>query len=340
MFVFSRASFKEILLSVPEILDNPTHPPKTMKRFWYPILAFCRDYKIYIISFILFAVIGVVKKDSRRWCFPLLSAISLLTAVYFAVFITNGIGYSAIMIPLTPLGLVAFIYTENKDYKVLSGWIIGIVYALCMHMASNNAMYVIANACTVSSCLSMFLIDDYLKENSKNTYRITILFTIIILQFFSETYVMLNHVYWEDGPDVLVSEIKEGPLRGVVTTSEKKEFYEQNYQNLSYLKREFEIEGRNILMFKSFPSGYLILDEMRMGAYSAWLGKDVGDLNDEKIQLYYEYHQDKIPTYIYVDPLSAQVWDKELWHTFAKREQYDFKYFDNGAWLFIKESYE
>lgn len=339
-FVFSRASLEDILKNLDLILTSPAHEPKTIATFIEPVNIFINDFKVYTFLITISFMIGILKKNLRKYCFYLTAIISMILCVYLAVNMTNLHGYASIMIPLTPLGLIAFCYSKKNDWRLFKIWLVGIVYACCANLASNNGIYAIANACTVSSMISLMIIFKYLEANTLKGEKIFVFGTIVILQLFSQIYIYGNHVFWEEGPKALVSEIDQGPLKGVCTTEEKKEEYNRNYENLKYIKDNYARTEENILLFKEFPSGYLIVDNMRMGAYSAWLSDVAKDLNDERIQTYYEYHPQKTPQIIYIDEESAMVWEFEEWIDYSEKNGYELECFANGAYFLWRNEYD
>lgn len=332
-FVFSRASLGDILENMNMILASPAHEPKTIATFIEPVNTFIKDYKVYVLLIMIAFGYGMLKKNLSVYCFYFSAIISMILCVYLALSMTNLHGYASIMIPLTPLGFIAFCYSKKKEWKIFRLWLIGIVYVCCANLASNNGIYAIANACTVSSLLSLMIIYKYLSENNFKKESIFVFGVIVILQLFSQVYIYGNHVFWEDGPEFLVSEIEHGPLKGICTTKEKKEEYERNYKNLKYIKENYATTEENILLFKEFPSGYLIVDNMRMGAYSAWLSDVAKNLNDERLQAYYEYHPQKVPQIIYIDEESAEVWELEEWIDYSEKNGYELESFSNGAYF-------
>lgn len=335
-FVLSRASMREILENLSMVLTSPAHAGKGYRKLFIPFIAFGQENKWYLASLGTLFILGMWKKNFRNACFCLSSVVTAALVLKFALTQTNGQGYATMMIPLTPLGLIAFCYTEEKDGKLFFWWITGVIYAFFMNMASNNGIYVIANGCTVSSLASFFVIRLFLREQYEIKAARVLFSTLVLLQLFSQVYVCVNHVFWEDGPTALVSEIESGPLKGIVTTEEKANTYRSTYQDLCYIKENYNLKDKYGLLFKKNPWGYLVLDQMRMGAYSAWMSDIAETPDDGRIQIYYTYHPEKTPQMIYVDASSAMVWERKQWKSYSKKNYYDLIEFTGGSYLMTR----
>lgn len=334
IFLASRVSISEIIENIPYIFHDPAHKSKTIEDFLSPIVEFLVWFKWFFILFFVGIVIAVLNPKAKKTAYMVLLFLSMVLLILLAVFKTSGIGKHAIMLPLTLLGGLAFAFTEDKSWDLfVKGWIPGIIYAGCMNLSSNQGIYVICNACAVSSCISLFLIKSFWEENniwSKTKYWFLLLCGV---QIFSEVYVNLNYVYWEDDISLLSYKIEEGPLKGIYTTKEKKESYDINYENIRSIKN---FQGKNILIFNYFSCGYLVAEEAGNGAFSAWM-PEYNDLDDEKMIQYYKLHPEKVPEIIYVDTQTTCDWDEDEWNNWCEKSGYikeDFP--DGGSVLYLQ----
>lgn len=328
IFLVSRVSISEMAENIPYIFYDPAHKSKTIADFLTPIVEFLVWFKWFFILFFVGIVIAVLNPKAKKTAYVGLLFLCMILLMLLSVFKTAGIGKHAIMLPLTLLGGTAFAFTKDKPWDLfVKGWIPGIIYAGCMNLSSNQGIYVICNACAVSSCISLFLIKKFLEENrawSKNKYWFLILCGV---QIFSEIYVSLNYVYWEEDISLLSYKIEEGPLKGIYTTKEKKENYDINYDNIRSIEN---LQGKHILIFNYFSCGYLVAEEARNGAFSAWM-PEYNDLDDEKMIQYYKLHPEKVPEIIYVDTQTTCDWDEDEWNNWCEKSGYIKEEFVNGG---------
>lgn len=320
-FLFSRTSVIELVRNIPYIFLDPAHKSKSVLDFFKPILDFIVWFKWYFLIFAM-GILSVLFSSAKRKKKEILGSLMIISSVLLillALFKTAGIGKHAIMLPLTLLGGTAFVFTKEKSWELFyGGWLVGIIYAMCMNLSSNQGIYVICNACAVSSCISIFLIRDFYAENKvqmKKMYSFTFL---LVIQIVAEIYVGINYIHWEEDVASLKFKIEEGPLRGIYTTEEKKAAYEKNCINIDSLG---DLRNKNILFFNHFPAGYLIAEEATNGAFSAWM-PEYRELDNEKFLEYYLLHPEKIPEVIYVDSQARCEWSEEDWNIWCEEYNY------------------
>lgn len=327
-FIFSRASFGELLQNIPFLFKDATHGPSQILRNIKSVIWFSDWFRPYFITLFIGAIAAMRFRKWSAWIFAGLSAVSALCSLVLAVFKTEGIGRLAIMLPLTMLGLIAFLLTEHKSWDVMQrGWMVGVLYSLSLIFSSDQGVYAICWASTASSAASVFLIKDYLQEQEGWNFRWPGLALLIVGQLCSQIYLLRNYVYYEDNRSELTSEIEEGPMRGVLTTEAKKRIYAIDYENISGIK---DLDGKNLLIFNEAPEGYLIAQTVRNGGPSGWMC-DYKSLDDRKLQEYYELHTDKIPDIIYVNMEFESGWNDEKWRQWCEDHGYVREVFSKGG---------
>ncbi len=328
-FLLSRATITEILTNLPYVVSDSTHEAKSLLDFARPILSFAYHYGPYTVSFSICFLLAWNKKRTRLMFF-FMTVISLLTILFL---LTVPLGRNAIMLPLTPLGGVAFLFTKDKKWDLfLNVWCVAVFYALCLNATSNNGMYVVADACAISSCISLFFIKDYLSENlDSRSKRYALLTGIILIQLFAEGFIATTSFFSEGNISSLNARIEQGPLKGIYTTSEKKASYDINYENVTQLNVS---EGDYILYFLQYLSGYFITDQARFSAFS--IIDTVNTLEDQLMIDYYELHPDRVPDVIYVDPSTAERWTYEKWQSWCEENDYTLYAFESGGYALYR----
>lgn len=317
-FLFSRASIFEVLDNLSGVFYNPSHQWKTVEGFFDPIIKFVVWFKLYFICYIIGNICLIVGNEFvKKLAFSGLAILSFGLWFLLLLFKAEGIGRFAIYLPLTMMGLSAFLNMRNKDWIIFGrGWITGIVLACCMNMASNQGIYAILDACCISAGVSLFLIDGYLEENEVRFGKIwVILFATI--QIFAQVWINLNSVFWADDISELKYEIESGPAKGIITSEDKKKNYEINCNNIKELG---DLTGKNIMIFNYFSIGYMLVPEARCGAFSPWM-TEYPTPDDEQFIRYYRLHPDRIPDVVYFDIESGCDWTQKDWENWCENNE-------------------
>ena len=187
-------------------------------------------------------------------------------------------------------------------------WIPGIMYSICIHHSSNQGFFSISSASTVALIGTLFMLgravtiwkqewleNQELLYKAKNTLMILSALFLILLQIRGIAYARYYTVYWDYPIKTLNCCIKQGPEKGIYTTEEKREFYDDFIEDLHEIKQH--TDAKNVLYLSSLCWAYLVYPEDRVTTFSAWLhGHTI-----ERLQAYYLINPDKEPDVILVD---------------------------------------
>ena len=328
VFLLSRTTVAEITENFVYIFWDPAHEKKTISNFFESIIWFIDWFKWFFLVFGAGVLGAVFCPKLRKLMYIGLMLLSVLLWVLLVVFKSPGVGKHMIMLPLTMLGGTAFALTREKAWDIfIKGWMVGIVYAVCMNLSSNQGVYVMCNACTISSCVSLFLIRDFFEEHPEWRSRSWWFAALAAAQLLSEAGVNLRAVYGEDNISALTCQIEQGPQKGIWTTEEKKEDYNINYENIKSIGN---LAGKTIMFFNYFPCGYLAANEAENGAFSAWV-PEYKRLDSGRLPVYYEFHPDKVPDVIYIDTLAVLEWPEDEWDDWCRQNHYLREDFPRGG---------
>ena len=205
------------------------------------------------------------------------------------------------MFPSCILGLFAFLFLPKKNLKYfLFLWLNGFIYAFCVNWSSNQGFYVISTATTVSTIGSFIMIYNWLKDWDIKKYKFNMQLkytTCILLAVFIclMGYVRYNSLFWENGSmSDMTEQITVGAEKGIFTTKENKENYEQLYADTQPVR---DINNGSVLYYTT--STYLYLSDSKPSAsFSAWLS-GINEPSFNKLMEYYNLNPDKIPSVIY-----------------------------------------
>lgn len=265
----------------------------------------------------------------RRWRPGILSAIMLLCAYYvlrdarYFMYIWDG---NSMVLFACFAGAAAFLFSEKKELRaLLCVFALPFCYALCINMASNQALRSVLSAFMPACCLSMILLEDYCRAHTamircaklRIPYLAAAAVLALCVQLSAQSYIRLFQVFWEwEPPRAMTASIEEGPLKGIATTPQKKSEYERLCREIEQLGN---LENKQIAFFQSVPIGFLIADA-QMGSPSAWMEFD--NLRDERLAAYYQLNPQNKPDILFVDRLSLNEWSEEQYAGYAAENGY------------------
>jgi len=255
------------------------------------ILVSSLDKKRYERSLVYFSLQTVV------W---VISMIGITTVHYMR--------FNVLMLPISVLGLQAFVLTKKKDYNLFfSLWAMGLLFALVSSESSDTGILVFSMGMVLSGMAGILFIAQFAGEFENRSDRVKngVIALVCIIFFFQmgcQSFVRLTRTYWDESLFELRTEITRGAGRGIRTTKGYAQRYEEIYDDLQLIKAEAQ-EDDAVLIARLFPSAYLDLD-MNYGTFSSWTYYNNRNKYDEftdQLSSYYEAHPEKLPEYIYVE---------------------------------------
>jgi hypothetical protein len=207
-------------------------------------------------------------------------------------------------------------------------WVLGILYAICLDIASDFAPWSSTYGLAVSDTASVILISNVIKELKKSTYKqfeqkskiaidfkrktvAAILIASLIFQIGFEFYIDVDlrrysqEYFFDDlypSTEKLDTTIETGPKKGIKTTAHTVELYNKILNDLDFIiedKKKDDSIGA-ILVTAYYPWCYLYLN-MPYAAHSVELFNIV---DGYQLPIYYELHPSKMPQYIYIQKVA------------------------------------
>ena len=304
-FVLSRGSIREVLENLPYILKNPDHQQgmasywKKTKRYFSLIY---NNYKYLVqISALLYLVILLDKRRQQHKVLYL-GAGGICTAAYLIYygFVFQHIPVNYQMLPLSFLGLEAYLLTKNRDRRLFFCWFLpGLLYTMAVQYATNTGIVMVSSAFGISTFASVIFLGDLWREvqaegdpPTGKRIILILLSAVLFLQYAGTLYLRMTFVLADDKTWKLDTLMERGPLKGIYTTKDQAEEYEQVLRDLDTLSLT---EEDQLLVVGIAPWIYLYA-EAGCGSYSTWQVDD----GTAQLSSYYEMHPDKFPTVIYM----------------------------------------
>lgn len=273
-------------------------------------------------------VLGLLTLASAK--FPKVrNAADLLVLAVTGLGLWQGRDYiNNLMLPLNMAGLYFYlVYRNPKARELFWGiWIPGMVYALSIHLSSNQVYYAIGSAFTVSTPASVILIlltlSDRRKEMSPTTGRWLAALLVLVLAFQGglEGYLRWNQIFWSRSPQYQTQLLAEGPHKGLLVTPKAQEKYLTNLEKAAHLA-----PGGSLLSV-SRETYFYLFGSRTNSSYTAWLGTRP-DVIPPYLDLYYDINPDKLPDQVLIQPdyaLCTSYFTKDLGYSLAYA-------FDDGA---------
>lgn len=340
LFVFSRTSILDIINNVPEMLKDPEHPIQGVASstvhlvesifYFYPLIT-----SVFILIAIVAAIDVVVsRKRENMKCLKfskLYIGIMIIAIIVQLIQLAGNItfSYNLIMVPLSFLGMIVYYlaWLEGKIKKISKKPMIlgsfGVVYGWLLNMSSNNQLNIFSSAMTIAVIASVLAYKEYVSLNCGhgNRYYKTAGSVVIGIQIIVLCVSVTHHVFWENDISKMDTRIEQGPMMGILTSSESAKMYEDLFDDLKWFDGK---EEGNFVYFSEKPCAYLFVD-MPYGTHSGWSGSfQTQCMLDER---YYELHPDKIPKYIYLEKQYGTEHEVEKW---AKTNGYQVNVLENG----------
>lgn len=155
-------------------------------------------------------------------------------------------------------------------------------------------------ACTASNIASFVFIGNLIKEMKANPdnldYAVPCKYLafvmtafLIILQACFQITVKAEHCFWDSEPKQLTQTIQNGPAKGIKTTPNNAQTYEQIYADISQYQN---LEKGNILFLTQKTWTYLAAEDFPYGTLSAYVtGENQNSL--ARLRSYYSVNSKK-----------------------------------------------
>ena len=302
LFVFRRASPADVFRSLPQLLNDPEHPPVGLpdKARSYAA-AFLRASPLFPAALVL-TVLITLWSWFRKQAAVGFTALCVVVGVLLLSVVFNEPLISYLMIPVNLLAPYCFLHDRDTGMKKLfyGVWLPGAVYTWCINLASNTGLNTISVAIAVMSVASLVMALRFasrLRRIRPSRVLAAAVAVLVLLQIGSELWVRYATVCWEWGILNQTEFIECGPDRGVLASESAYETYARKQADMERVRDDAEITG--LLALSRDPYLYLSAQK-ELCTYSAWLS-GVNDTTLRRLDEYFQMCPEKIPDGIYID---------------------------------------
>ena len=349
-FVLSRASIGEIITGLQWMLNDPQHESKgilTVVAGYFKGVFLCNEWSLFVYAGYLallvtrFLTKGKKIPDALFFC-----AGAMLSAIMMAPFVTWEMYINRVIFPVNIFALYCVVLSESgivkRLFKIL--WLPGIMYGICIHMASTEGFLNIASVSLISLVGSLVIVaitaTEIFEKTSNgflNILSLCAVTAVLCMQIGATTYTRYESVFWESGwfgagMPAQTQTLTKGPEKGILATETKEEMYGAFVEDVETLVEEHNPES--ILYISQNTWLYLISEDVRMASFSAWLpGVNEEEMKHtmERLESYFDIDQSRLPQVIYAENVYSQLADE-----FASKLGYTGYETANGNFVYTR----
>lgn len=336
----SRASIGEMLSSFPYLMNDPEHISTSfaakLTSYFKTSVTTIPLFSIGVYAYVFMAIIMLLdrKRTLHRSVYLSITVAIVVYSLVLTLPKLTSSNYNAIMYPMIFIGITSYVLCKNKPRELFASlFLLGVIYSICIHFASNQYFYVISMTMATTNLASYIFLAQLIREMSETddnvTYALAMKRTafaavafMIILQAGLQISVKANHCFWEAGaPSTLTSKITSGPAKGIYTNQTNCNTYESINNDITAYYGSKEPDKILFLCGKSWT--YLTAEDYPYGTLSAWMSENEASFN--RLLTYYEVNPEQKPKYVYIPKQSA--WD--LTRVYQKATEYGYSVDEN-----------
>ena len=310
LLLFSRASFRDLIIVFPELFPDPAHPDFS---FLSKLDAYVEDIlfcnRAFIPGMFVFALSCILAfwNKGRKIGFVL---VCFAASVILLCFLFEKPYLNYLMFPINMPGLYCALISRDRNVRrlFLGFWLPGSIYSFCSHFASNQEFYAISSASTVMTIASIMILVCHLCEQDWQDstflfFRKAAYFAFALLisvQICGEIYLRYTSVFWEGGMHEQTVLAESGPEKGILMRPERLQEYQLHENDIAVIR---DAESIQKVLFLSRYTYLYLSAQKEYATYSAWLS-GVNALTLKRLDRYYELSPEKTPDGIYVETKS------------------------------------
>ena len=307
-FTFWHATLERIMKNLPYIIGDQEH----VQRWNVKISDYFRYFKEYYLGCMLVPVVaGVValldkKRVQHGWIYMGISAIAVIPYMIYHGLISDYVPINLVTVPICILGLVAYVVSGNRQRQIFYIWYVpAMVYPFIVQITSNTGPLAVSAGFVTAGAASVLLTAGWAMEQDQKLWKHA-MHGVIILQLMIMLFLRITYV-WADAPlSELTVKVERGAAKGLYTTPDAAEYYEEVYDDLDALNMK---EEDGLLVVGSEPLLYLYADK-QVASYSTWQVYT----NETRLYRYYEIQtgEGRFPSVVYCVEADETIYESIL----------------------------
>lgn len=298
-------------------------------RFWKKALKYperlWRYYGCLLCGGAVCLIFRILDKGRRLPGALYTGSMGILVMIYLVRygFFWDHVAINFIQVPLCFLGLAAYCMEPEKKSGFFQYWYVpALLFTFLAHMAADTGILAVSAAFWLVSAASIYLLWDAVRN--RGILHRMVFWSVCGLQILLTTFLRVDYVWGDEGLPELTARLEEGPMKGIYTTEENRELYEETLADLEALDLT---EDDRLLVVGLAPWIYLTSDA-RVASFTTW----ETSWDDPLLELYYE-DEERLPDVIYV-PETEEMSEEQM--QYWERLGYECRELGEGT-VFVKE---
>ncbi len=331
-FTLKNATLERIIKNLPYIIGDQEH----YQRWSVKISDYFRYFKEYYLGCVVVPIVSGLaaltdrKRVQHGKIYVSIAAGSILPYMIYHGLISEYVPVNLVTVPICFLGFPVYAVMKEKKKTVFYAWYLpAMVYPFIVQITSNTGPLAVSAAFVTAGAGALFLVSAWIKEQEMKSIR-WIFCGILLLQLGIMLWLRVTYV-WADAPlSELTVKMDRGAGKGLYTTAETAEYYNELYDDLDELPMK---EDDGFLVIGSEPLLYLYA-EKDVASYSTWQVYT----NETRLYRYYEVHdgEGKFPDVVYCVEADETIFESILVEKLLEPMGYQWKELDHGIAFYIE----
>ena len=308
ILLFANASLSELILNLPYIFRDPTHPIGSygarLAEMLKDLLLYRKPIGAVLLAEAAVAVIYSVDKKCRehRWMYCVAACAAAVFGIIYQMKTDHMINHA--MVPVCYLGFAAYFMCKEKDTRLFGFvYISGGVYAASIYLSSDlgySAMAGALSVCATASAVFIVKLSAELCAEGRRYGKISAaaLACVLLCQIGAQVWYRKNFSSCEYYNTAMMYEtVDKSCGKGEKTSTDTLQYeYLQVYESSEKVRNA---PGENVLYFAKDCWLYLE-DEKHCASYSLWLQVGYTVEEAERLAAFWEINPEKKPDAIYI----------------------------------------
>lgn len=331
-FTLKNATLERIVKNLPYIVGDQEH----YQRWGVKISDYFRYFKEYYLGCAVVPVVSgmVALMDKKRVrhgkIYMLIAAGSILPYMIYHGLISEYVPVNLVTVPICFLGFPAYVVMKERKKAVFYAWYLpAMFYPFIVQITSNTGPLAVSVAFVTAGAGTLFLVSAWCREQEMKSVR-WLFYGMLILQLGIMLWLRVTYVWADASLSELTVKMERGAGKGLYTTAETAEYYNEVYDDLDELHMK---EDDGFLVIGSEPLLYLYA-EKDVASYSTWQVYT----NETRLYRYYEVHdgEGKFPDVVYCVEADETIFDSILVEKLLEPMGYQWKELDHGIAFYIE----
>lgn len=331
-FTLKNATLERIVKNLPYIVGDQEH----YQRWGVKISDYFRYFKEYYLGCAVVPVVSGMaalmdKKRVRHGkIYVLIAAGSILPYMIYHGLISEYVPVNLVTVPICFLGFPAYVVMKERKKAVFYAWYLpAMFYPFIVQITSNTGPLAVSAAFVTAGAGTLFLVSAWCREQEMKSVR-WLFYGMLILQLGIMLWLRVTYVWADASLSELTVKMERGAGKGLYTTAETAEYYNEVYDDLDELHMK---EDDGFLVIGSEPLLYLYA-EKDVASYSTWQVYT----NETRLYRYYEVHdgEGKFPDVVYCVEADETIFDSILVEKLLEPMGYQWKELDHGIAFYIE----